>query len=481
MIVFKSLIKADKHINSKPYRQLKKILIEISLVSLRFLMVIKIVLVKLATWLFKPILSLIKFFLYKPFLNLYYLIFRIKKYDLKEQSKLELFRKKSFHFIALLFVIIAVLFNLQNQKPASAALGKPKISVMEEVVRDEFNDVGQNHEELIQENASNNFWTSLANNLYVPSKGMLSSNTGIGTEEILSEDLNSANNQGTILKPKQLALETATTPTNQESENQETKRSSIIQYTIQSGDTISTIARRFNLNVNTVLWANNLTAFSIIRPGKELTILPTDGFLYKVKSGDTLGRLAQTYDTAVEKIISSNNLASASSIRIGQELIIPGIKRSSSVTSSSIAKNTSASGLNVIKEIVSSETPSSSSNKMAWPTSGHRITQYFSWSHNGLDIGEKVGTPIYAADDGVVEISQGGWNGGYGNTILLDHGGGKKTRYGHASKLLVSKGDSVEKGQLIALIGSTGRSTGPHLHFEVVINGKRYNPLNYIR
>jgi hypothetical protein len=119
-------------------------------VGLRFLMVIKIVLTKLFTWIFKPIFSLVKFFLYKPFLNLYYLIFRIKKYDLKEQSKLELFRKKSFHFIALLFVIIAVLFNLQNQKPASAALGKPKISVMEEVVRDEFNDLGQNHEECIQ-------------------------------------------------------------------------------------------------------------------------------------------------------------------------------------------------------------------------------------------------------------------------------------------------------------------------------------------
>jgi lysostaphin len=92
-----------------------------------------------------------------------------------------------------------------------------------------------------------------------------------------------------------------------------------------------------------------------------------------------------------------------------------------------------------------------------------------------------VGTPIYAADSGVVEISQGGYNGGYGNTIVINHGGGKKTRYGHASKLLVKKGEEVEKGQVIALMGSTGRSTGPHLHFEVIINGRRYNPLNYIK
>ena len=118
---------------------------------------------------------------------------------------------------------------------------------------------------------------------------------------------------------------------------------------------------------------------------------------------------------------------------------------------------------------------------MTWPTVGHRITQYFSWRHNGVDIGNKVGTPIYAADAGVVEISTGGWNGGYGNTILINHGGGKKTRYGHLSKLFVKAGDAVEKGENIGAMGSTGRSTGPHLHFEILINGGRYNPLNYIK
>jgi murein DD-endopeptidase MepM/ murein hydrolase activator NlpD len=118
---------------------------------------------------------------------------------------------------------------------------------------------------------------------------------------------------------------------------------------------------------------------------------------------------------------------------------------------------------------------------MIWPTPGRRITQYYSWSHQGLDIGDKIGTPLYAADDGVVIIAQGGWNGGYGNTILLDHGGGKRTRYGHASKLFVKVGDEVKKGETIAAMGSTGRSTGPHLHFEVLVNGTRYNPLNYIK
>jgi murein DD-endopeptidase MepM/ murein hydrolase activator NlpD len=100
--------------------------------------------------------------------------------------------------------------------------------------------------------------------------------------------------------------------------------------------------------------------------------------------------------------------------------------------------------------------------------------------HNGIDIANKVGTPIYAADNGKVELSASGWNGGYGNTILINHGK-LKTRYGHLSRLYVKAGQTVEKGQVIGEMGSTGRSTGPHLHFEVLSGSVRYNPLNYVR
>jgi len=168
-------------------------------------------------------------------------------------------------------------------------------------------------------------------------------------------------------------------------------------------------------------------------------------------------------------------------LKIGQKLLIPGGVKLTTQTASS--RNRNVSGLSVIRNLVtpSNSKAAPSSAKMVWPTVGHRITQYFSWRHNGVDIGNKVGTPLYAADDGVVVTSTGGWNGGYGNTIVIDHGGGVKTRYGHASKLLVKAGESVERGQLIALMGSTGRSTGSHLHFEVIIKGSRYNPLNYIK
>lgn len=124
---------------------------------------------------------------------------------------------------------------------------------------------------------------------------------------------------------------------------------------------------------------------------------------------------------------------------------------------------------------------------MIWPTAARRITQYFGHyrggsRHTGVDIAGPIGTAIYAADDGVVALS--GWNsGGYGNMVLIDHGGGIYTRYGHASKLLVRAGDAVKRGDVIALIGSTGHSTGPHLHFEVMTGNphNRKNPLEYVR
>ena len=116
---------------------------------------------------------------------------------------------------------------------------------------------------------------------------------------------------------------------------------------------------------------------------------------------------------------------------------------------------------------------------MNWPTVGHRITQYYSWRHRAVDIANKTGTSIYAADAGTINVV--GWGKGYGNQIVINHGGGKKTRYAHLSKFYVKRGQKVGKGETIAAMGSTGWSTGPHVHFEVIINGKKYNPLNYTK
>ncbi len=330
-------------------------------------------------------------------------------------------------------------------------------------------------EELIEETASQNSIIAAGQEKYDDESCALEKDSAINQEEEINipETLVFDENHDLVFKPQLIG--------GGSSNNDEgaTNRKEIIYYTVQNGDTVSTIARRFGITVNTILWANNLSAFSLIRAGDRLTILPYSGVLYTVKKGDTLARIAQTYDVELEKILSCNTLGN--SLTIGQKIVVPGAKKITTNVASNRPASSGQSGISVIKDLIKNPTVNTSGNKMAWPTAGTRITQYFSWRHNGIDIANKIGTPIYAADSGTVIISQGGYNGGYGNTIVIDHGGGKRTRYGHASKLFVKVGDEVEKGEHIAAMGSTGRSTGSHLHFEVLINGTRYNPLNYIR
>lgn len=261
-------------------------------------------------------------------------------------------------------------------------------------------------------------------------------------------------------------------------------RTEAITYLVQSGDTISGIARRFNISANTILWENNLSVTSLLQPGDKLVILPTSGVSHSVTAGQTLSQIASLYGVSPENIMTANGLNNPNQLRIGTKLVIPGgnkIAQASQSTTRRIGEDVSKS-ITTIKNIIPGG-PSAvipSGGRMAWPTTGHRITQYFSWRHSGVDIANKIGTPIYAADDGVI-ITVGYNRGGYGNQIVIDHGGGKTTRYGHLSAFSVNLGQKVSKGQYIAAMGSTGRSTGSHLHFEVMIKGQHYNPLNYVR
>jgi len=252
-------------------------------------------------------------------------------------------------------------------------------------------------------------------------------------------------------------------------------RTAIVYHRVQPGETVSTIAQKYDITVSTILWENNLTAYSLIRPGDTLAILPASGISYTVQKGDTLQGIAKRYNVEVAEISNFNKIADSSYLKSGQKIIIPG--GSKKYTAPTVA---SYSGLDALRQLV--VPPSAAAvhgNKMNWPTVGRRITQYYSWRHTGVDIANKIGTAIYAADAGTVVYA--GWSNGYGNNIIIDHGGGKKTRYAHASKLYVKVGQWAEKGQTIAAMGSTGNSTGPHLHFEVIINNVRYNPLDYIK
>lgn len=252
-------------------------------------------------------------------------------------------------------------------------------------------------------------------------------------------------------------------------------RTKIVDYEVEGGDTIGSIAEKFSISVNTILWANSLTATSTIRPGDKLVILPTSGVLHKVKSGDTVEKIAKYYNADAEKILESNALPNSSDIKIGEYIMVPDGKVPAPVS----APRTTVASRNTVT-IPSRTTPVPTSGKMLWPNGCSRISQYFGWRHTGVDIACPAGTPILAADDGVVTRVQY-IETGYGHNIMIDHGDGVVTLYGHMTTIYVKNGETVKRGQEIGLEGSTGRSTGPHLHFEVRINGKIYNPLNYIK
>lgn len=266
-------------------------------------------------------------------------------------------------------------------------------------------------------------------------------------------------------------------------------RDGVETYVVAEGDTLSTIAVRFGISVNTVLWANNLSVKSVLKPGQSLTILPVSGVVHTVKSGDTLLKIASTYSGDSTAILAANKLADSSAITVGQKLMIPGgtpptpapVKRPTSVASIfSPAPNKTGTAV-------------SSSSRMIWPSDGHTIVRGLSWFHTGVDIdcnGRANGSSTddnYAAADGIVSFAGprfSGYAGGYGNLVIIDHGNGLSTRYGHNYSIYVKAGQQVTAGTPIGRCGSTGNSTGTHLHFEVIGSrgSKDYrNPLEYIR
>jgi murein DD-endopeptidase MepM/ murein hydrolase activator NlpD len=256
------------------------------------------------------------------------------------------------------------------------------------------------------------------------------------------------------------------------------KRDEIETYIVQEGDTLGQIAERFGIKVTTILWANNLSFTSTIRPGDSLSILPKDGVLYTVKSGDTLSSIAKKYDVEIEDVLEENNLSTSQTLAIGKELLLVGgsPQSTTSPTTSSIRSTTSVAELFTAPTTTS---PSSSNDGWHWPTDWRVITQYYGWRHTGLDVDGDYSTNSYAARGGVVIYS--GWRSGYGLTVEIDHGDGFMTRYAHHASNYVSVGQVVSGGQAIAQTGTTGRSTGTHLHFEIIYNGKFQNPLDYVR
>jgi len=255
---------------------------------------------------------------------------------------------------------------------------------------------------------------------------------------------------------------------------------------VRDGDTPSTIAAKYGVSTNTILWANGIHDGDTIKTGDILVILPVTGVLHEVKDGDNLGAIAKKYNVKLEDIVTENRLADAGNLRIGQKLIVPDGYVSPETNRRVVAQapddatsddNTDNSDNTDQSKPDDSKVKPTIGGGFIWPTSTKRLSQYFGWNHTGIDVPNRALPPVYAAKAGTVSFS--GWLGGYGHLIIVDHGNSTKTYYAHLSKDFVKTGQAVKQGEVIGNIGSTGRSTGPHLHFEIRKNGRPTNPLSY--
>jgi murein DD-endopeptidase MepM/ murein hydrolase activator NlpD len=259
----------------------------------------------------------------------------------------------------------------------------------------------------------------------------------------------------------------------------------VIDYTITKGDSVFGIAKSFDISPETVLWANYETLNDnpdLIAPGEHLFIPPENGVYYKWKDGDTIEAVAARFDAPALDIISwpGNNLDVANpTVQPDTYILVPGGHREfrtwimPTIPRGPAGVNKSIYGVGACD---TSGGGAYGTGTFVWPAPGHGISGNDYWSgHLGIDVAALMGTPIYASDSGVV-VYAGPIGGGYGNMVEIDHGNGYQTLYAHLSSIAVRCGSSVGQGQIIAYAGSTGNSTGPHLHFEVRYMGGFINP-----
>ncbi len=234
-------------------------------------------------------------------------------------------------------------------------------------------------------------------------------------------------------------------------------------YVVRSGDSLSQIAEMFDVSVNTILWANDMKKGDKISPGDILLMLPVSGISHKVAKGETLKSISDKYQADSVEVARYNGIAEDSKLTVGEELIIPdGTKKEENDKPvKNLAESTEKD-----KKYYESHPAKNLSGYYIHPVPGSVKTQGLHDKY-GIDYGAKTGTPIRASASGTVVLARYGYNGGYGNLVIIKHPNGTQTFYAHQSKINTSTGAHVNQGQVIGYIGSTGRSTGPHLHFEV--------------
>lgn len=264
-------------------------------------------------------------------------------------------------------------------------------------------------------------------------------------------------------------------------------RTRIVQYTTQAGDTVARLAARYGLNEQTIRSANALGSRDL-KAGQTLAILPVNGVLHPIAKGETSLELAYRYGVPLAKIKDVNTTINLDRLDVGQKLVIPGVSAIKERPAPRVRQtptrvaNAGTSGRAASRGRQQPASRSlSTGGRFVQPTAGYLSSNYgWRWGsfHSGLDIAADPGTAIRAARDGVVVSA--GWDGAYGQSIVISHGGGLTTRYAHCSRMHVAPGQRVSAGETIAAVGATGRATGPHVHFEVMVNGSHVNPAHYL-
>ena len=244
----------------------------------------------------------------------------------------------------------------------------------------------------------------------------------------------------------------------------------IVDYQVKEGETLASIAKKFNISVNSIKWSNNLKS-DLIKPGQVLKIPPEDGVVHKVVAGESVYTIAKKYNVEAQNIVNfpMNDFADLDNftLTVGQYLFVPG---------GVVREEKKPPATKFYAQI---QAGSRGNSNFIWPTSG-LITQLPVWYHMAIDIANPTSPAVLAADGGTV-VYAGCIRYGYGCHIIIDHGNGYQTLYAHLSSIGVSAGQSVAQGTVIGSMGSTGRSTGTHLHFEIRSGGQLLNPLNFLR
>ncbi len=266
-------------------------------------------------------------------------------------------------------------------------------------------------------------------------------------------------------------------------------RGGMVKHEVQPGEYLALIAAKYGLKVNTLMWANGISDSTVLHPGEQIIVPQADGVVVSVKKGDTVEKYAKAYRIDSTLIASANHLDGDLLIE-GDKILLPNVRPlpapkpryqevSRASTSSRVASSTTTARVEKADvEVLGNVT------SLLFPTSG-QVTQGFHTGHYAIDIGDRSMPAVVAAADGVIsEVSEGGWGGGYGTNIVVNHGDGLQTRYAHLNKAYVSAGQSVSAGEAIGQMGNTGRvygQTGIHLHFEVIKDGVKINPWKMIK